>query len=65
MKKNDASIFRKLEDFSPEELEEMERKDVELEAQYRTEDMAMINGRCVSCEEKCKWYHETMRELKI
>ena len=65
MKKNDASIFRKTKDFSPQEIEEMERKETELEAQYKKEDMAEIRGRCAKCVEKCKWYQETIKELGL
>ena len=64
-KKNDASIFRKPQDFSPQELEEMDRKEAELEAQYKAEDLAEINGRCIKCNEKCKWYYEIVEELKL
>ena len=65
MKKNNASLFKKTKDFSPQELEEMEKREVELETQYKAEDLAEIKGRCSNCKEKCKWYHETVSELKI
>ena len=65
MKKNDASIFKKNDDFSPEELKEMERKEAELDAQYKAEDIAEITGRCATCKEKCKWFNETIKELGL
>lgn len=64
-KKNNVSLFRKTEDFSPQELEEMEREEVKLEEQYKTEDMAEINGRCVKCSEKCNWYKEVIKDLGL
>ena len=65
MKKNDASIFKKYNAFSPEELKEMEIKEAELDAQYKAEDIAEINGRCAACNEKCKWFQETIKELDL
>jgi len=61
MKKNDVSIFKKTEDFSLEEQKEMERKEADLDAQYRAEDIEEINGKCVKCEKKCKWYKEIVK----
>jgi hypothetical protein len=65
MEKNEALLFRKPEDFTPEEIEEMNRKDAEYEAKYRAEDEAAVKGKCVDCKEKCSWYHETVKELGL
>jgi len=65
MEKNNASIFKRLEDFTPEQIEEMNRKEAEYEAKYRAEDEAAVNGKCAGCKEKCSWYHETVKELGL
>jgi ABC-type uncharacterized transport system fused permease/ATPase subunit len=65
MKKNDTSLFKKIEDLLPEELEEMEKREAELEAKYRNEDLAEIKGRCAKCTDKCIWYRQRKIELNI
>ena len=46
-------------------IRDRERKEAELDAQYKAEDIAEITGRCATCKEKCKWYTETVKELKL
>ena len=46
-------------------IEEMERKEAELDPRYKAEDVAEITGRCAACKEKCKWFQETIKELDL
>lgn len=58
-------IEQTLPEMTPEEIEE-DRKQVEQDnAEEEAKDAKFLKEKCPSCKEKCKWYHDTVKELGV